>query len=247
VLKPIILVVEDEPPLQKLLAYNLESAGFAVVQAFDGEEALTLIAERPPDLVLLDWMLPQVSGLEVCRRLRRRPGTAHLPIIMLTARGEEPDRLRGLDTGADDFIAKPFSPAELIARVRAVLRRVRPAFSEQVLSFHDLRMDLAAHRVFRGEREVHLSPTEFRLLRYFLEHPGRVFSREQLLDRVWGCDLEIELRTVDATIRRLRRALNLGDEADLLRTVRAEGYALDRKFAATLAELRDRPDAGARA
>ena len=246
-LKPIILVVEDEPPLQKLLAYNLESAGFAVVQAFDGEEALTLIAERPPDLVLLDWMLPQVSGLEVCRRLRRRPGTAHLPIIMLTARGEEPDRLRGLDTGADDFIAKPFSPAELIARVRAVLRRVRPAFSEQVLSFHDLRMDLAAHRVFRGEREVHLSPTEFRLLRYFLEHPGRVFSREQLLDRVWGCDLEIELRTVDATIRRLRRALNLGDEADLLRTVRAEGYALDRKFAATLAELRDRPDAGGRA
>jgi two-component system phosphate regulon response regulator PhoB len=246
-LKPIILVVEDEPPLQKLLAYNLESAGFAVVQAFDGEEALTLIAERPPDLVLLDWMLPQVSGLEVCRRLRRRPGTAHLPIIMLTARGEEPDRLRGLDTGADDFIAKPFSPAELIARVRAVLRRVRPAFSEQVLSFHDLRMDLAAHRVFRGEREVHLSPTEFRLLRYFLEHPGRVFSREQLLDRVWGCDLEIELRTVDATIRRLRRALNLGDEADLLRTVRAEGYALDRKLAATLAELGERPDATARA
>jgi two-component system phosphate regulon response regulator PhoB len=233
----VILVVEDEPPLQKLLAYNLEVSGFTVLQAFDGEEALILIDERLPDLVLLDWMLPQLSGLEVCRRLRRRPDTAHLPIIMLTARGEEPDRLRGLDTGADDFIAKPFSPAELIARVRAVLRRVRPAFAEQVLSFHDLRMDLAAHRVFRGEREVHLSPTEFRLLRHFLEHPGRVFSRAQLLDRVWGSDLEIELRTVDATIRRLRRALNLGKETDLLRTVRAEGYSLDRKFAVVLTDL----------
>lgn len=236
-MRPVVLVVEDEPPLQKLLAYNLEAAGFTVLQAYDGEEALTLIDERPPDLVLLDWMLPQLSGLEVCRRLRRRPDTAHLPIIMLTARGEEPDRLRGLDTGADDFIAKPFSPAELIARIRAVLRRVRPAFAEQVLSFHDLRMDLAAHRVFRGEREVHLSPTEFRLLRHFLEHPGRVFSRAQLLDRVWGSDLEIELRTVDATIRRLRRALNQGKETDLLRTVRAEGYSLDRKFAATLTDL----------
>lgn len=236
-MKPVVLIVEDEPPLQKLLAYNLESAGFAVLQAFDGEEALTLIDERAPDLVLLDWMLPQLSGLEICRRLRRRPDTAHLPIIMLTARGEEPDRLRGLDTGADDFIAKPFSPAELIARIRAVLRRVRPAFAEQLLVFHDLRMDLAAHRVFRGDREVHLSPTEFRLLRHFLEHPGRVFSRAQLLDRVWGSDLEIELRTVDATIRRLRRALNAGNEADLLRTVRAEGYSLDRKYAAGPAEI----------
>jgi two-component system, OmpR family, phosphate regulon response regulator PhoB len=249
--KPLILIVEDDAALQKLLAYNLEAAGLAVLQAFDGEEALTLIDERPPDLVLLDWMLPQLSGLEVCRRLRRRPDTAHLPIVMLTARGEEPDRLRGLDTGADDFVAKPFSPAELVARVRAVLRRVRPAFAGQVLSFHDLRMDLAAHRVFRAEREVQLSPTEFRLLRYLLEHPGRVFSREQLLDRVWGCDLEIEPRTVDATIRRLRRALNRGaDEADLLRTVRAEGYALDRKLAATPADLDQpgrRPNAAARA
>ena len=182
-MRPLVLVVEDEPPLQKLLAYNLEAAGFAVVQAFDGEEAMTLIEERTPDLVLLDWMLPQLSGLEVCRRLRRRADTAHLPIIMLTARGEEPDRLRGLDTGADDFISKPFSPAELIARVRAVLRRVRPAFAEQLLSVHDLRLDLAAHRVHRGEREIHLSPTEFRLLRHVLEHPGRVFAAGEHGDR----------------------------------------------------------------
>jgi len=229
--KPLILVVEDEAPLQKLLAYNLENAGFAVAQAFDGEEAITLIDERSPDLILLDWMLPHLSGLELCRRLRRRSATAQIPIIMLTARGEEPDRLRGLETGADDFITKPFSPAELIARVRAVLRRVRPAFAEQVLTFHDVRMDLAAHRVFRNEREVHLSPTEFRLLRHFLENPSRVFSRAQLLDRVWGPDLDIELRTVDATIRRLRRALNAGGEADLLRTVRAEGYSLDLRLA----------------
>ena len=232
-MRPLVLVVEDEAPLQKLLAYNLAAAGFEAAQAYDGEEAVTLIEERPPDILILDWMLPQLSGIELCRRLRRRPETAHLPIIMLTARGEEHDRLRGLETGADDYITKPFSPAELIARVRAVLRRVRPAFAEQVLAFHDLRMDLAAHRVFRAEREVHLSPTEFRLLRHFLEHPGRVFSRVQLLDRVWGSDLDIELRTVDATIRRLRRALNAGGEADLLRTVRAEGYALDHKLAVT--------------
>jgi two-component system phosphate regulon response regulator PhoB len=230
-MKPIILVVEDEAPLQKLLAYNLGAAGFEVAQAYDGEEAVTLVDERAPDLILLDWMLPQLSGIELCRRLRRRAETSQIPIIMLTARTEEPDRLRGLETGADDYITKPFSPAELIARVRAVLRRVRPAFAEQVLTFHDLRMDLAAHRVFREEREVHLSPTEFRLLRHFLENPGRVFSRVQLLDRVWGSDLDIELRTVDATIRRLRRALNAGGEADLLRTVRAEGYSLDHKFA----------------
>jgi two-component system phosphate regulon response regulator PhoB len=234
--RPLVLVVEDEPPLQKLLAYNLEAAGFETAQAFDGEEAVTLVEERTPDLVILDWMLPQLSGIELCRRLRRRPETAHLPIIMLTARGEEHDRLRGLETGADDFVTKPFSPAELIARVRAVLRRVRPAFAEQVLTFHDLRVDLAAHRVFRSEREIHLSPTEFRLLRHFLEHPGRVFSRVQLLERVWGTDLDIELRTVDATVRRLRRALNAAGEADLLRTVRAEGYALDYKLAMVTAE-----------
>jgi two-component system, OmpR family, phosphate regulon response regulator PhoB len=234
--KPLILVVEDEPPLQKLLAYNLAAAGFEVAQAHDGEEAVVMLDERTPDLVLLDWMLPQLSGLELCRRLRRRQATAHVPIIMLTARGEEPDRLRGLETGADDFITKPFSPAELIARIRAVLRRVRPAFAEDVLEFHDLRMDLTAHRVFRGDQEVHLSPTEFRLLRHFLENPGRVFSRGQLLDRVWGTDLDIELRTVDATIRRLRRAINLDGKADLLRTVRAEGYSLDKSAAHGAAE-----------
>jgi len=230
VVKPLILIVEDEAALQKLLAYNLEAAGFEVAQAFDGEEALTLLAERTPDLIVLDWMIPQLSGLELLRRIRRRPEQAHVPVVMLTARTEEPDRLRGLELGADDYVTKPFSPAELIARIRAVLRRVRPALTDQVLEFQDLRLDLAAHRVFRGTREVHLSPTEFRLLRYFLENPGRVFSRAQLLDRVWGGDLDIELRTVDATIRRLRRALNAGGEEDLIRTVRAEGYALDMKF-----------------
>jgi two-component system phosphate regulon response regulator PhoB len=226
--KPYILVVEDEPPIQDLLSYNLESSGFEVAQAFDGEEALVAIAERLPDLVLLDWMLPHLSGIEVCRRLRRRPPTHRLPIIILTARTEEPDRLRGLDTGADDFIVKPFSVAEVIARTRAVLRRVRPAIDEPELEVGELKIDLGAHRVFRAGREVHLSPTEFRLLRHLMEHPGRVFSRAALLDAVWGINQEVELRTVDATVRRLRRALNAGGGADLLRTVRAEGYALQR-------------------
>jgi two-component system phosphate regulon response regulator PhoB len=226
-MRPVVLVVEDESALQQLLAYNLERAGFAVEQAFDADEALTLIAERLPDLIILDWMLPYMSGLELCRQLRRKAATANLPVIMLTARIEEPDRLRGLDTGADDYITKPFSIDELMARVRAVLRRVRPVFAEEVLSFADLVMDLAGHRVTRSGREVHLSPTEFRLLRQLLESPGRVFSRGQLLDLVWGRDQDVELRTVDATIRRLRRALNAGGEADLLRTVRAAGYALD--------------------
>ena len=226
-MRPLVLVVEDESALQQLLAYNLERAGFAVEQAFDADEALTLIAERSPDLIILDWMLPYMSGLELCRQLRRKASTANLPVIMLTARTEEPDRLRGLDTGADDYITKPFSIDELVARMRAVLRRVRPVFAEEVLSFADLMMDLAGHRVLRSGREVHLSPTEFRLLRQLLESPGRVFSRGQLLDLVWSRDQDVELRTVDATIRRLRRALNAGGEADLLRTVRAAGYALD--------------------
>jgi two-component system, OmpR family, phosphate regulon response regulator PhoB len=226
-MRPRILVVEDEAALQELLGYNLERAGFSVEQAYDADEARTLIAEQTPDLVLLDWMLPYMSGLELCRQLRRQPATANLPIIILTARVEERDRLHGLDTGADDYITKPFSVDELIARVRAVLRRIRPAFASEVLRFADLTMDLAAHRVARNGRQVHLSPTEFRLLRQLLESPGRVFSRGQLLDLVWGRDQDVELRTVDATIRRLRRALNAGGEPDLLRTVRATGYAVD--------------------
>ncbi len=226
-MKPYILVVEDEAPIQDLLAYNLESSGFEVAQAYDGEEALVAIAERLPDLVLLDWMLPHLSGIEVCRRLRRRPPTQRLPIIILTARAEEPDRLRGLDTGADDFIVKPFSVAEVIARTRAVLRRARPSIDEPELEVGELKIDLGAHRVFRNGREVHLSPTEFRLLRHLMEHPGRVFSRAALLDAVWGINQEVELRTVDATVRRLRRALNAEGGADVLRTVRAEGYALN--------------------
>ena len=226
-MQPRVLVVEDEAALQELLAYNLTQTGFRVTQAQDAETALTLIAEQAPDLVLIDWMLPWTSGLELCRQLRRRPDTANLPIIMLTARGEESDRLQGLDTGADDYITKPFSIGELIARIRAVLRRARPVFAAETLRFADLAMDLTAHRVHRGTREVHLSPTEFRLLRQLMQRPGRVYSREQLLDLVWGQDQEVELRTVDGTIRRLRRALNAGGEADLLRTVRAAGYALD--------------------
>jgi len=240
--KPYILVVEDEAPIQDFLAYNLESSGFEVAQAFDGEEALVAIAERLPDLVLLDWMLPHLSGIEVCRRLRRRPPTQRLPIIILTARAEEPDRLRGLDTGADDFIVKPFSVAEVIARTRAVLRRSRPSIDEPELEVGELKIDLTAHRVFRACREVHLSPTEFRLLRHLMENPGRVFSRAALLDAVWGINQEVELRTVDATVRRLRRALNAEGSTDLLRTVRAEGYALKQPDAAgepTAADVED--------
>jgi len=225
--QPLVLIVEDEAPLQELLTYNLQRAGFDVEQAFDGDQALNLVAERLPDLILLDWMLPHVSGIELCRQFRRKAETANVPIVMLTARAEEGDRLRGLNTGADDYVTKPFSVEELIARMRAVLRRVRPAFVEELLTFADLTMDLAAHRVLRGEDEIHLSPTEFRLLRQLLERPGRVFSRDQLLDLVWSHDQDVELRTVDATIRRLRRALNEGGRTDLLRTVRAAGYAID--------------------
>ncbi|MDF3073305.1 MAG: phoB [Alphaproteobacteria bacterium] len=225
--KPSVLIVEDEPGLVELLRYNLERAGFEVAVANDGEEAMTAIAEHRPDLVLLDWMLPLMSGIEVCRQIRRQADTANLPIIMLTARGEEGDRVRGLDAGADDYVAKPFSPTELISRIRAVLRRIRPALTDQVLSYADLRMDLTAHRVTRNGKNIHLGPTEFRLLRYLMEHPGRVFAREQLLDAVWGKDVYVEARTVDVHIRRLRKALNGENEQDVIRTVRAAGYALD--------------------
>lgn len=227
-MNPKILIVEDEAPIVTLLRYNLEREGFEVLEAGDGEEAILLAMEKSPDLILLDWMLPLLSGVEVCRRLRRTPETKGVPVIMLTARGDEGDRIRGLNAGADDYITKPFSPSELIARIRAVLRRTRPASDAEMLEFEDLEMDLASHKVRRNSREIHLGPTEFRLLRYFLEHPGRVFSREQLLDRVWGPDIYVEPRTVDVHIRRLRKAINIEAESDLIRTVRSAGYALDR-------------------
>ncbi|WP_445682209.1 phosphate regulon transcriptional regulator PhoB [Radicibacter daui] len=226
-MQPLILIVEDEPDLVPLLTYNLEREGFRTIVARDGEEALLTAKEQLPNLILLDWMLPLVSGLEVCRQLRRNPGTRETPIIMLTAKGEEDDRVRGLNSGADDYITKPFSPAELLARVRAVMRRATPGVSEETLRCGELVMDLAAHRVKRSGREIHLGPTEFRLLRHFMQHPGRVFSREQLLDMVWGRDVYIEPRTVDVHIRRLRKAINENDDQDLIRTVRSAGYALE--------------------
>jgi two-component system phosphate regulon response regulator PhoB len=226
-MKPTILVVEDEAALVTLLRYNLERAGFEVLDAADGEEALLVLDERPVDLVLLDWMLPRLSGIEVCRQLRRRAETRALPIIILTARGEQADRIRGLNTGADDYVAKPFSPEELVARIHAVLRRSRPALAAEQLAYADVAMDLAAHRVTRNGRRVDLGPTEFRLLRFFIEHPGRVFSRAQLIDSVWGHGIYVDERTVDVHIRRLRKALNDPGESDLIRTVRAAGYAFE--------------------
>ena len=226
-MKPVILLVDDEADLVTLLRYNLERAGLEVLTAPDGEEALLIVTERQVDLVLLDWMMPQMSGIEVCRQLRRKPATRNLPIIILTARGEEADRIRGLDTGADDYISKPFSTDELVARIRAVLRRVRPALAEERLAFGDIEMDLAAHRVMRNGRGVRLGPTEFRLLRHLMEHPGRVFSRDRLIDAVWGHDIYVDTRTVDVHIRRLRKALNEGGQADVIRTVRSAGYGLE--------------------
>ncbi|MBT5107251.1 MAG: phosphate regulon transcriptional regulator PhoB [Rhodospirillaceae bacterium] len=224
---PRVLIVEDEDAIITMMRYNLEAEGFSVMEARDGDAALLSVAETPPDIVILDWMLPLISGIEICRRLRRDPGTRLLPIIMVTARGEETDRLRGLDGGADDYITKPFSPAELVARVRALLRRSRPALAEETLVFEDIVMDLARHKARRKDRTLALSPTEFRLLQHFMERPGRVYSREQLLDMVWGHDVYVEPRTVDVHIRRLRSALNTAGERDPIRTVRAAGYALD--------------------
>jgi two-component system phosphate regulon response regulator PhoB len=225
---PSILIVEDEDALATLLQYNLEKEGCRTALAGDGEEALTLIEEAMPDLVILDWMLPKVSGIEVCRRIRARAETRNLPVIMLTARGEESDRIRGLDTGADDYVAKPFSMSELTARVRAVLRRIRPGLAEDRVQHGDLSVDRVAHRVRRDGREIHLGPTEFRLLDYLMQNPGRVFSREQLLDAVWGSEVYVEARTVDVHIGRLRKALSIDAEApDPIRTVRSAGYALD--------------------
>ncbi|MEE9139929.1 MAG: phosphate regulon transcriptional regulator PhoB [Alphaproteobacteria bacterium] len=222
-----ILIVEDEDSIVTLLRYNLESRGFRVSSAADGEEGLAMIEDEPPDLLILDWMLPFASGIEVCRQIRRRPETRRLPIIMLTAKGEEADRIRGLESGADDYVSKPFSPSEVVARVRALLRRANPAIAEETLRFGDIVMDLASHRVRRGERTIHLGPTEFRLLQHLMEHPDRVFSRDQLLDAVWGRDVFVGPRTVDTHVRRLRKALNDGGRRDVIRTVRAAGYALD--------------------
>ncbi|MEC8280638.1 MAG: phosphate regulon transcriptional regulator PhoB [Pseudomonadota bacterium] len=224
--KPHVLIVEDEAALVTMLRYNLESEGYRVSEAVDGEEAILLVIEEPPDLILLDWMLPSLSGIEVCRRIRRNESARDVPIIMLTARGEDSDRVRGLDSGADDYITKPFSPRELMARARAVLRRSQPSDNERLV-YGDIEMDLARHRVQRGGRDLHLGPTEYRLLRHFLESPGRVFSREQLLDAVWGRDVYVEARTVDVHIRRLRKTLNEGGLPDLIRTVRSAGYAID--------------------
>ena len=225
--RPTILVVEDEAALLTLLRYNLEKQGFRVEEAADGQEALLRVSETKPDLVLLDWMLPALSGLEVCRQIRRRPATRDLPIIMVTARTEDQDAVRALDLGADDYITKPFAMDGLMARIRALLRRSGSIAAKGVLTWRDLSMDQDAHRVSRGGRALHLGPTEYRLLEFFLQHPGRVFSREQLLDAVWGRDIHVEPRTVDVHIRRLRKAINGPGEADVIRTVRSAGYALD--------------------
>ena len=222
-----ILLVEDDRPLADLVIFHFERAGYAVTRTGDGEEALLLVEEVEPDVIILDWMIEGISGLEVCRRVRRRPATANIPVVMLTARGEESDRIRGLDTGADDYVTKPFSPRELVARVAAVMRRVRPAVAAEQLAYADIEMDVAAHRVRRGGQAIALGPTEFRLLRHFMESPGRVFSRSRLIDAVWSHDSEIDARTVDVHVRRLRKALNDGGRPDLIRTVRSAGYSLD--------------------
>ena len=226
-MKPYILVMEDEDALATLLQYNLEKEGYDVTVAPDGEEGLIQVDERMPDLVLLDWMLPKLSGIEVCRRLRGRAETRNIPIIMLTARGEETDRVRGLDTGADDYMTKPFSMTELTARIRAVLRRIRPGLADDRVNHADIVIDRVAHRVRRAGKEIHLGPTEFRLLDHLMKHPGRVFSREQLLDAGWGSDVYVEARTVDVHVGRLRKALNVEGTVNPIRTVRSAGYSLD--------------------
>jgi two-component system phosphate regulon response regulator PhoB len=224
--QPTVLVVEDEPAQREVLTYNFEAEGFRVAQAGNGEEALLLVDEIAPDLIVLDWMLPSVSGIEVCRRLKSRPETRGVPIIMLSARSEEVDRVRGLETGADDYVIKPYSLVELMARVRTQLRRTRPSSVGLVLEYDDIRLDPESHKVFRAEKVLKLGPTEFRLLSTFMEKPGRVWSREQLLDRVWGRDIYVDTRTVDVHIGRLRKALCQFGGSDPLRTVRGAGYAL---------------------
>lgn len=224
---PRLLLVEDDPALAELLEFRFKAEGYTVTSTPDGDEALLLAVEEVPDLVVLDWMIEGTSGIEVCRRLRRDKATAHVPIVMLTARGAEDDKIRGLDTGADDYVTKPFSPRELVARVNAIMRRIRPALAGETLTVGDLSLDATAHRVSRRGQVLSLGPTEFRLLKFFMEHPGRVFSRGQLLDAVWGTDSDIELRTVDVHIRRLRKGIELAGAADPVRTVRSAGYALE--------------------
>lgn len=224
--QPVVLVVEDEPAQREVLSYNLEAEGFRVARAEDGEQALLVAQEEAPDIILLDWMLPNVSGIEVCRRLKTRPETRAVPVIMLSARAEEVDKVRGLETGADDYVVKPYSVIELMARVRAQLRRTRPAAVGERLEFEDIVLDAETHRVTRSEQPLKLGPTEFRLLSTFMEKPGRVWTREQLLDRVWGRDIYVDTRTVDVHIGRLRKALCLHGGDDPLRTVRGAGYAL---------------------
>ena len=225
--RPVVLVVEDEAALATMLRYNLEKQGYRVDEATDGQEALMRIAEGAPDIVLLDWMLPALSGIEVCRQIRRRPATRDLPVIMVTARTEDQDAVRALNTGADDYITKPFNMEALLARMRALLRRSGLVAAKGQLEFHDISMDLAAHRVQRNGRAVHLGPTEYRLLEFLMQHPRRVFSREEVLNAVWGPDIHVEPRTVDVHVRRLRKSINGAGELDVVRTVRAAGYALD--------------------
>ncbi|MEQ1509091.1 MAG: phosphate regulon transcriptional regulator PhoB [Sphingopyxis sp.] len=222
-----MLLVEDDIAIAELVSWHFSREGYSVRHTANGEDAMMMVRERLPDIVLLDWMVEGVSGIEICRQLRRSPATANVPIIMMTARGEEEDRVRGLQTGADDYVTKPFSPRELVARVAAVLRRVRPALAGEMLTFVDVEMDIVGHKVKRAGKTVALGPTEFRLLRHFMEHPGRVFSREHLLDSVWSHDSDNELRTVDVHIRRLRKAINGDDLPDIIRTVRSAGYSLD--------------------
>lgn len=224
--EPIVLVVEDEPAQREVLAYNLRAEGFSVVTAASGDDALIVVQETLPDLIVLDWMLPEVSGIEICRQLKSGAATSKIPIIMLSARSEDTDKVRGLETGADDYITKPYSVAELLARVRTQLRRVRPSTVGERLEYEDIVIDLAEHRVYRGGDVVSLGPTEFRLLTAFMERPGRVWAREQLLDRVWGRDIYVDSRTVDVHVGRLRKALKVAQAGDPIRTVRGAGYAL---------------------
>jgi two-component system phosphate regulon response regulator PhoB len=229
--KPLVLIVEDEAALMTMLRYNLEKQGFRVEEAGDGEEALTRISELKPDLVLLDWMLPHLSGIEVCRQIRRRPAMRELPVIMISARGEDQDTVRGLNTGADDYVTKPFSTEALVARMRALMRRSNTVPAKGELRFHDIVLDLAAHRISRNGRALHLGPTEYRLMEFLMQRPRRVFSREELLDAIWGPSIHVEPRTVDVHIRRLRKTINGEGELDVVRTVRAAGYALDTEAA----------------